>query len=273
MKGRGGGRRHAHERGGGTVATAKREPLADEASLSFVEKAKLAIPELVMLSQPRSVHAERFRRLTTTLVHRHGGSAQVIGVTSGLPGEGKSTVAVNLALAFAAVSNEKTLLIDADLRRPSVAAMLQSQPRFGLSEVLAGTVAPEQAILRLEGSALEVLPGGKRVDDPLELLTSRTAKDLLVDLRRRYARILIDTPPIILFSDADAIGALTDGLIVVVRSGSTPKSAYSDQIAAITSARILGVVLNCATANFADRGAYRDSYYYHAYYDEERRKR
>jgi len=252
----------------------KREPLAEGVPLSHMKPNKLATSaELVMLSQPRSVHAERFRRLTTTLVHRHSGSAQVIAITSGLPGEGKSTVAMNLALAFADASNEKTLILDADLRRPSVARFLQSEPPFGLSEVLAGKVAAEQAILRLEGTSLEVLPGGKRVDDPLELLTSGTAKDLLAELRRGYRRILIDTPPIILFSDADAIGALSDGLIVVVRAGSTPKSSFAEQIAAITSARILGVVLNCATASFADRGAYRDSYYYHEYYNEERKKR
>jgi len=255
-------------------ATADREPLAEGVPLTYIPKNTLAMaPDLVMLSQPRSVHAERFRRLTTTLIHRHGGSAQVIGITSGLPGEGKSTVAANLALAFAGASNEKTLLVDADLRRPRVAALLQSEPKFGLSEVLAGRVAAEHAILRLEGSSLEVLPGGKRVEGPLELLTSKTAKDLVSELRRSYRRIVIDTPPIILFSDADAIGALSDGLIVVVRAGSTPKSAFADQLAAITSARILGVVLNCATASFADRGAYRDSYYYHEYYNEERRKR
>jgi capsular exopolysaccharide synthesis family protein len=241
--------------------------------LTYIQKNTLAAsPELVLLSQPRSLHAERFRRLATTLVHRHGGSAQVIGVTSGLPGDGKSTVATNLALAFAGASEEKTLLIDADLRRPRVAALLQSAPKLGLSEVLAGRVGVEHAILRLEGTSLEILPGGKRVEDALELLMSGRARDLLASLRQRYSRIVIDTPPIILFSDADAVGALSDGLIVVVRAGSTPKAAFSEQLAAITSARILGVVLNFARGSFADRGTYSASYY-DEYYGAERPKR
>jgi len=241
---------------------------------TFIRKEQLAeAKELVLLSQPRSVHAERFRRLTTTLVHRHGGAAQVVGITSGLPGEGKSTVATNLALAFAGASNEKTLLVDADLRRPRVAALLRCDAPIGLHEVLVGEVPVEQAIVRLEGSTLEVLPGGRQVEDPLELLTSRAAKDLFGTLRKRYARIVVDTPPIILFSDADAIGALSDGMIIVVRSGSTPKTALADELAAVHSARILGVVLNCAEPSLADRGAYRDSYYYHEYYGETRRKR
>jgi capsular exopolysaccharide synthesis family protein len=250
------------------------EPAAEDAPLNRIDKQDLAdAPELVMLSQPRSIHAERFRRLTTTIVHRHGGSAQVIGVTSGLPGEGKSTVATNLALAFATASNERTLLVDADLRRPRVAQFVRTPPEVGLCDVLAGRAPLDAALLRLDGTQLDVLPGGKRVDDPLELLTSNVARDLVADLRRSYRRIVIDTPPIILFSDADAIGALSDGLVVVVRAGSTPKRALAEQLAAITSARILGVVLNCATASLADRGAYRDSYYYHEYYGEKRRKR
>ena len=241
--------------------------------LAYIRQDQLAqAQELVMLNQPRTIHAERFRRLAITLVHRHGGAAQVIGVTSGLPGEGKSTVATNLALAFAGGSNEKTLLVDADLRRPSVATLLGAGSPLGLTEVLLGEVGVERAILRLEGAPLEVLPGGKRVEAPLELLTSRTAKDLIAALRQRYGRIVIDTPPVILFSDADAVGALTDGLILVVRAGSTPKSAMADQLAAIHSARVLGAVLNCAAPSLADRGAYRDSYYYQEYYDKPRRK-
>jgi len=254
-------------------ATASREALGEAMPLTQISKSKLATsPDLVMLSQPRSVHAERFRRLTTTLVHRHGSSAQVIGITSGLPGEGKSTIATNLALAFAAASNEKTLLVDADLRRPRIASLLQIEPALGLSALLTGRIDVEQAILRVEDSPLDVLPGGARVESPLELLTSRVAKNLMSDLRRTYSRILIDTPPIVLFSDADAVGALSDGLILVVRGGSTPKSAYAEGLAAITSARVLGVVLNCAAASLADRGAYHDSYYYHEYYNERPRR-
>jgi succinoglycan biosynthesis transport protein ExoP len=202
-----------------------RDKIAEGVPLAMIIKRELKVgPELVMLANPHSAHAERFRRLQTTLVHRHGGNAQVIVVTSGIPGEGKSTVSMNLALAFATDSGKRTLLIDADLRRPTVGARLAPEPQLGLSEVLLGQADLVHAIAHLSNTSLHVLPAGSKPADPHQLLSSPEARSLVVRVREQYDRVIIDTPPVIPFTDADAIGALSDGIVLVVQAGTTPKS-------------------------------------------------
>ncbi len=235
----------------------------------LVKREMIAHPELVMLSQPRSIFAERFRRLKTSIAHQFGDAARVIVVTSGAPGEGKSTVAANLALAFAADGGDKTLLIDGDFRRPTVGRWLHPAPQLGFAEVLAKRTGLDHAILSLTNSTLEVLPAGDCPRDPLELIASQTARAMLAELRRNYARIVIDTPPVVPFTDADAMGAMADGVLMVVRAGATPKSVYRQALSSITSTRILGSVFNDAPHSLADGGRYYDKYYT-AYYDKKR---
>lgn len=243
--------------------------IAEGVPLSRLIKSEISeIPELVMLSQPRSLSAERFRRLKTTLVNRFGAELQVIVVTSGAPGEGKSTIALNLALALGAELDDKTLLIDADLRRPSIGALLQPAPKLGLREVLTKLAPLEHAVLELKNSALEILPAGSKTEAPLELLTAQEARSLISGLRERYRWIIIDTPPIVPFTDADALGALSDGILMVVRARSTPESVYQQAVSAVTSTRILGAVLNDSPRSLSDSGAYYDRYY-RAYFDRE----
>lgn len=257
IKGRGPSRRHQPAAG---------EPLAVGVPLAKVIKRRLIeAPEIVMLSQKRSACAERFRRLRTVLVNQDDSPAQVIVITSGMPEEGKSTVAMNIALAFAAEKGEKTLLIDADLRRPTVGRWLRPEPRLGFAEVLTAQVTIEHAILALENSSLEVLPAGGPVDNPTELLSSETTGEVIEELRSRYRRVIIDTPPIVPFTDADTVGAHTDGAIIVARANATPRSLLRDALSAITSTRVLGTVFNDVAYSLADSnryyGAYYDRYY------------
>lgn len=252
--------------------SSKRDKFAEGVPLAMIIKREINVgPELVMLSEPRSVHAERFRRLKTTLVHRYGDEAQVIVVTSGIPGEGKSTVSMNLAVAFASDAGTRTLLIDGDMRRPTVGHKLNPEPKLGLSEVLSGQADLVHAVVHLSNCPLHVLPAGARPADPLQLLASLEAKNLLVALRERYDRIIVDTPPIIPFTDADALGATSDGILLVVQAGTTPKAAFAQGIAAVTSTRILGIVLNGATSSLADGAGHYDSYHYD-YYDDRRKQ-
>lgn len=247
-----------------------RKKAAEGVPLAMIIKREIKeSPAVVMISQPRSVYAEKFRRLKTTLVHKFKDEARVIVVTSGVPGEGKSTVCLNLALAFAAEGGERTLLIDGDMRRPAIGSMLNPPPQIGLSELLMGSADLVHAVLHLSNSALHVLPGGTPSNDPLELVTSRQAKDLFVALKERYDRIIIDSPPLIPFADADALGAYSDGVVVVARAGTTPKSVFVQEISAITSTKILGIVLNGVSDNPADGKVHHDRYY-HAYYDQRR---
>ncbi len=248
------------------------EPLAVGVPLAKLIRRKIiATPDMVMITQPRSLPAERFRRLKTKLVNQHADALHVIVVTSPSPGEGKTTVSTNLALAFAADKNDRTLLIDADLRRPSVERVLEPKPKLGLTEILGGRADVDHAILSLENSPLEVLPAGSKAEDPSELLSSDRARDLIKELRSRYGRIIIDTPPIVPFTDADAVGSLSDGIVLVARIGETSTVRFQQAVAAVTSTQILGAVHNDLAASLADWQRY-DGYDYDRYYDKERKK-
>jgi capsular exopolysaccharide synthesis family protein len=239
--------------------------------LAKLIKRKLHGPEVVMVGTPRSVAAERFRRLKT-LLNNDPSDPRVMVVTSAGPGEGKSVTAVNLALAVAADMKGEVLLIDADLRRPTVDRWLDPPPKLGLAELLRGQTEPDHAILEMSNTPLRVLPAGEPPADPSELLASEFSRALMEDLRTRFHKIVIDTPPIVPFTDADVIGGLSDGVVLVTRAGSTPVSSYKQAVASVSSTRILGTVLNDLTFSLADRESYH-SYArgYHEYYSKERR--
>jgi capsular exopolysaccharide synthesis family protein len=230
-------------------------------------------PEIVMLSKPRSVGAEKFRRLKTVLTNESIGNPQVIVLTSGGPNEGKSFTALNLSLAFAADMRGEVLLLDADLRRPTVEKYLSPPPQLGLSELLRGKTELDHAVLSLENSPLKLLPAGDPPNDPSELLASDFGVALMSELRKRFARIIVDTPPIVPFTDADVIGSASDGILIVTRAGVSRTANYLQAVEAVTSTRILGTVLNDLTFSLADRDSYhRYEKNYYDYYDKNRAK-
>ena len=227
-------------------------------------------PELVMVRQPRSVAAERFRRLATVLANEHGEKVQILVVTSPTPAAGKSVVALNLALAFAGEPG-KTLLVDADLRRPTVESWLIPPPALGLSEILARQADLEDGILDLADFPLRILPAGRPVNDPMKLLSSEEFRLFVTKLRGRFPRIIIDTPPILTFSDADAIAALSDGVLLVVKAGATSRVECLEAISSVTSSRVLGLVLNGSIRNLVDRHRNYESHY-REYYRKDRER-
>jgi capsular exopolysaccharide synthesis family protein len=252
--------------GAGEPAVPDDDPLAAGVPLGRVLPSQLVeSPEIVMRGAARSVAAEKFRRLKTLLDNDEAGAARVIVVTSATPREGKSLVAVNLALAFASDQKAETLLVDADLRRPSVGRFFTPAPGVGFAEILEGKVDVEHALVRLKDVSLKVLPAGHPPRDPVDLLSSDRCRTLVAALRERYHRVIIDTPPIVPFTDADAVGRSADGILIVVRAGQTPKSVYLQAISAVTSTRILGTVLNDVVFNIADRDRYYGKYYNHYY--------
>lgn len=224
--------------------------------VKLIKRELLEEPEIVMLSRGRSLAAEKFRRLKTILANEEGGGPQVIVVTSTGPSEGKSLIAMNIALAFAADSDDNVLLVDGDLRRPMVERWVSPPPKLGLSEVLEHRTELDHTVLELKNATLKVLPAGVPPRDPVVLLSSASARDLFQTLRQKYSRIIIDTPPIVPFTDADAIGMLSDGLLLVVRSGKTRRTLFEQAVQSVTSTRMLGIVLNDATYNLADRENY-----------------
>lgn len=248
------------------------DSVASGVPLSMIIKREFVESEsLPALTNRRSMATERFRRLRTSLINQYP-DVRVIVVTSASPGEGKSTVATNLALSLAADASQKTLLIDADLRRPSVRRYIRPEPKVGFTDVLEGRATVDHAILRFSNAALDVLPAIDSADNPVELLSSERAGEILRGLRETYARIVIDTPPIVPFTDADAVGAWADGTIVVVRSNATLSSDYEQALKGVTSNPILGAVFNDARRCLSDWHRYSDYGYYDYYYDKEREK-
>jgi capsular exopolysaccharide synthesis family protein len=187
----------------------------------------------------------------------------VMVVTSAGAGEGKSLVAINTALAFAADMKGEVLLIDADMRRSGIARWLEPTPKFGFSEILGGKTELEHALIELENAPLKILPAGSPTRDPVELLSSERADRLFVELRRRFKYVIVDTPPIVPFTDADVLGRLSDGILMVARNDMTLQSMFRRAVESVTSTDVLGLILNDATFNLPDRGHYHreDGYY------------
>jgi capsular exopolysaccharide synthesis family protein len=173
------------------------------------------------------------------------GSNKVIQVTSSVPGEGKSTIAMNLALAFAKV--ERVLLVDADMRRPSIArelALDTSGP--GLPEVLAGTAYLNKSISFLDDHNLEILKVGSIPSDPLELLSSKSFSKTMKTLRETYDRIIIDSPPMLPLSDSEVISTHVDSIVYIIQFDSTNMSQINGGLKRLGRhlTPIAGVVLN-----------------------------
>ena len=223
--------------------------------------------ELVAQHLPKSQMSEAFRALRTALLlSQPDHPPQVILVTSALPREGKTTAAANLAVTLAQLG-DKTVLVDADLRKPGVGRLLNlgSGKYAGLSSYLAGVstldlvTVPHPAIPNLAA-----IPTGPLPPNPADLLSSHKLADAIAELRTKYKFVVIDSPPIMAATDAVILSVQVDGVLLVVRSGETPKEAFTRTRDLLTSvkSRLLGVVLNAVDANAPD---YYYSYRYYPY--------
>jgi capsular exopolysaccharide synthesis family protein len=200
----------------------------------------------LLIDQPNSVFAEAVRTARSgVLLSAIDEPHRVILVTSTLPGEGKSTFAVNLALAHA--KTQRTLLIDADMRRPSLAKSFDlPMAGAGLSELVAGTVASNHSLLKLEGTELSILTSGSLPPNPLELLSSDRFTQTLDKLKTHFDIIIIDSPPIELVSDALMISVHASGVIYVAKAFETPTAMIKKGLQRLrrSNAPLIGVVLN-----------------------------
>ena len=225
--------------------------------------------ELLSYAQPKSQISEAFRALRTSLLLSQADHPpQVILVTSALPREGKTTAAVNLAVRLAQLG-DRTLLMDSDLRKPGVhrALNLSGGKELGLSSYLAGVCSLDAVTLPHPTiNNLSSLPTGPVPPSPADLLSSHRMREAILELRHRFKFIVIDSPPIMVATDAVILSALTDGVLMIVRSGETPKEAFTraKELLAAVKARLLGVVLNAVDAR--EHGAsIRSRYRYYPY--------
>jgi polysaccharide biosynthesis transport protein len=223
--------------------------------------------ELVAQHLPKSQMSEAFRALRTALLLSQADRPpQVILVTSALPREGKTTSAANLAVTLAQLG-DRTLLVDADLRKPGIGRLLNlgTGKYAGLSSYLAGVSSLDLVIIQHPAIPnLSAIPTGPLPPNPADLLSSHRLADAIAELRTKFKFIVIDSPPIMAATDAVILSVKADGVLLVVRSGETPKEAFTrtrDLLLSVKS-HLLGVVLNAVDSTAPD---YYYSYRYYPY--------
>jgi polysaccharide chain length determinant protein (PEP-CTERM system associated) len=211
----------------------------DPARLRHYQEHRLAV-----FSDPQSIPSEQYGILAMKVeqcMEKSGG--QVLVVTSAAGGEGKSVTALNLSLALSASLKGRVLLVDSDLRRPQVHRYLGLNTTKGFADLLAETGGEISPYISKLGS-LDVIVGGDPPANPVGLLASPQARDLLARLRKEYALIVIDSPPIVPIADSHILAGMADGVVIVVRARQTRRELFRRAIQSLSAANVLGVVLN-----------------------------
>ncbi|SFK18376.1 polysaccharide biosynthesis tyrosine autokinase [Cellulomonas sp. KH9] len=201
---------------------------------------------LIVQTDPHSTRAEEFRRLRTNVQFLNVASRpSSIVVTSSIPGEGKSTTTINLAITLAEAGN-RVALVDADLRRPTVAKYLGLEGAAGLTTILIGRARLADVVQSWGNGNLTVIPSGQIPPNPSELLGSQAMSTLVRELVAAYDVVLIDTPPLLPVTDAAVLAKVAGGVLVVVGAGKINRNQLSAALGALSSvgAKTLGVVVN-----------------------------
>jgi capsular exopolysaccharide synthesis family protein len=213
--------------------------------VSWTVDAERVEARLVAITAPQSSYCEEYRSLRThVLLKGERNDLRSIVIASINPGEGKSVTALNLAWMLAQTDAINALIIDADLRMPSLADYLGIEADKGLSDVLAGTASLAECIIKLEPSGLCILPGGGARQDVAELISGPRFKDILTEAREMFDFTLIDVPPLGVFTDATVMINQADAAILVVRANRTRYSQMDRALEPLPKERFLGVVLN-----------------------------
>lgn len=190
--------------------------------------------------------AEQFRVLRTHIFSAEtAGTLKAVAVTSSTHNEGKSVASINLAVVIAQNSERPALLIDCNLRKPSIDLLLGLGNEKGLADVLTGRRRLDDVIVSTDIHNLVVVPAGQTSTNPAELLGSQNMKSLLAEARQKFDYVILDTPAVIPYSDPRIIGPLVDGVVIVVRAGKTRREVVSnaESILKDVGAKILGFVL------------------------------
>jgi len=222
-------------------------------------------PESYVVNRPTSAFAESLRTLHTALLLSNVDQPpKTVLVTSSIPREGKSTVAISMARLMAR-SGRKVLLVDGDLRRPRVDTALGVGGQPGLVEVLARAATFDEAVKHDDDTGLDILPAGERPTSPPDLFASAQMRSLLADLRERYDLVVIDSPPVLAVSEARILARLTDTTIFVIRWASTPREVAAMGVKQVreTGAHVAGAVLSQVNVKKHARYGYGDSGYYY----------
>ena len=231
--------------------------------VSYDVSAARVEPHLVAITQPRSAYCEQFRSLRTRILQAgEREQMRTFVITSAAMGEGKTVTALNLAWLLAQTEGVRALVIDSDLRQPCATEYLAIDAPRGLSEVLGGELSLQDAIVRLDPAGLYLLPGGQPRDDVAELLSGPSYAAVISEARRMFDFIIIDAPPLGIFTDANVLINRADGALMVVRAGKTRYALVDKLLETLPRERMLGVVLNRADENLESNSYYYQQRYY-----------
>lgn len=231
----------------------------------------------VIIAKPSSHIAEEYRRIRTNLSFTapvEGTSSRLIVMTSTSPSEGKTTSSVNIAVSLAE-NGAKVLLIDADLRHPSVANRLGLEGNAGLTHVLSGQASVKDVVQRYWKPNLHIMPAGPKPPNASALLNSQTMKELLKQALTQYDYVLVDTSPLVVANDASVFGAMGNGIVIVAGRDVTDKRDLRDIAAQLGNIDIsvIGFIFNYAKDSKKDYAHKYDSYYYYDDGDDSAKKK
>jgi protein-tyrosine kinase len=235
----------------------------------MAEPLKTNNPYIIRFTEQDLPVTEEYRKLRSSILRMTQGEKNnnTLMVTSSESGEGKSLTAVNLALVMAQEFNHTVLLVDADLRRPTLQTLLGVEPVLGLTDCLADGIDVGRALAKTGIPKLTFLSAGRKTPKPAELLSSNKMKALVHELKHRYPDryIIIDTPPALLFSETHVISSFVDGILFIVKEGVASSSVLA-ALDILKNSPILGIVYNNASLEQLN-GRYH--HYYH-YYKQQR---
>jgi receptor protein-tyrosine kinase len=218
---------------------------------------------LIDAARPHEAPMEEFRTLRTRLNHMQSlQPIHTVVVTSASPAEGKSLTAANLALAESHLAGNTTLLADFDFRRPIIHTLFGIDRGPGITDYLMGQAPLHKVIKRIAGTNLYIMPAGQAVINPLELLNLREVKHLMDRLPSLFQWVIMDSPPLLFAADANLLGTMSHGTLLVVRIGHTTIDSVTRATQSLCNNNVLGIVVNGAR-----RGELYSKYtYYHSYY-------
>jgi len=243
--------------------------IKDDGSLNQAGTTGRLDDHLYMYHMPYSYTAEQIRKLRTHLFHMQDKPVpRIIMITSALPGEGKSLIASNLAIAIAKGDDQHVLLVECDLRKPSLNNLFKYAPSKGVSEIIQGSAQIEDCLIKTPINKLTILPAGKEAPpNPSELLESKRMSSLIEELSQRYTDrfLIIDTSPIQATVDPKIIADQVEAIVMVTRYRYTKESDFKMALDNLPKDKIVGTVLNALDELPAKKYKYR-KYNYHKYY-------
>ncbi len=203
--------------------------------------------KIVSFFAPSSMVTEQFRRLRTHIINpNQQNSPKTIMITSTLSGEGKSLIAINLAIIIAVEMQSHALLVDCDLRNPSISRLFGLKDTKGLSNYLLGESEIPDLLIKTSVDKLSIIAGGPIQENPVELIGSEKMKNLIQELKTRYKDryIILDCSPLLATTEPTVLTEMADGILMVIKSGKTPRESIQQALKLLNKDKIMGIVLN-----------------------------